>query len=349
VNVALLAPAYWPEVRRGGERLAHDLGAGLARRGHRVRLVTSHPGPRTRAVEDGMEVVRLRRARLLDARLRRRRFEEHLTHLPAAWLDLRRHDDDVVHALHHADAQAAIRSGRPAVWTYLGVPHRAGLANRRRRLDLVERAIAGSAAVVVLSDAAADAFERWLGVRPRVIHPGVDLDAFTPGGGRADAFTVLCPAALHAPHKRPGLLREAFARVRRDRPGARLIVQRGGPLDTVPGADPRDLDDHAALLGAYREAHVTALTSRGEAFGLVLAESLACGTPAVAAADAAGPEVVGDAGATFDGDDPGVVADAIMTAADVDPASCRGQAERFSLARCVTAHETLYRDLLYAR
>jgi glycosyltransferase involved in cell wall biosynthesis len=338
--VALASPAYWPEVRRGGERMVHDLGAGLAARGHRVRIVTAHDGPTRTADEDGMRVTRLRRPPA--GRLARRRFEDHLTHVPLTLLDLRRHDDELVHAVHHADAAAAIRSGRPAVWTYMGVPHRAGLANRRLRLRLVTDAMT-RATPVVLSAAAADAFRFWLGVDPRVIHPGVDLDAFTPGGERAAAFTVLCPAALDAAHKRPEVLAEAFAAVRRERPGARLIVQRGGPLDALDGADPRDLDDHAALVRAYREAHVTALSSRGEAFGLVLVESLACGTPAVAAADAAGPEVLGDAGATFD---PGGLAAAILTAADVDPRAARAQAERFGLDRCVREHERLYRELL---
>lgn len=339
-RIALLSPAYWPEVRRGGERMVHDLGAGLAARGHRVRLLTAHDGRTRTTDEDGMAVTRQRR--LLAGRLERRRFEEHLTHVPRTLLDLRRHDDELVHAVHHADAAAAIRSGRPAVWTYLGIPHRAGLANRRLRLRLVTEAMT-RATPVVLSAAAADAFAHWLGVRPHVIHPGVDLDAFTPGGERAAAFTVLCPAALDAPHKRPEVLADAFARVRRERPGARLVVQRGGPLDDVPGADPRDLDDHAALVAAYREAHVTALSSRGEAFGLVLAESLACGTPAVAADDAAGPEVIGEAGATFAEDG---LATAILEAATVDAAAARAQAEKFSIARCVEAHEHLYARLL---
>jgi glycosyltransferase involved in cell wall biosynthesis len=339
-RVALLTPAYWPEVRRGGERMVHDLGAGLAARGHRVRLLTAHDGPTTTSTEDGMEVVRQRR--LPGARLERRRFEQHLTHVPLTYLNLRRHDDELVHAVHHADAAAAIRSGRPAVWTYLGVPHRAGLANRRLRLRLVTEAMT-RATPVVLSEAAADAFDHWLGVRPQVIHPGVDLDAFTPGGGRAGKFTVLCPAALDAPHKRPELLASAFADVRKQRKDARLIVQRGGPLDDLDGVEPRDLDAHDALVGAYREAHVTALSSKGEAFGLVLAESLACGTPAVAAADAAGPEVIGDAGATFTEDG---LATAILEAADVDARTARSQAERFGIDRCVEAHERLYRGLL---
>lgn len=343
-RVALLAPAYWPEVRRGGERLVHDLGSGLAARGHDVRLLTCHGGATTRTREDGMEVVRHRR--LPDGRLLRRRFEEHLTHVPLSWLSLRSDAADVVHAFHHTDAQAAIRSGRPAVYSYLGVPHRAGLSNRRFRLGLVMAAIERSAVTLALSEAAAREFRRWLGVDPRVIHPGVDLAAFTPGGERAEAFTVLCPAALGEPQKRAALLYDAFAIVRRERPGARLVVQRGGPLDAEPGVVAEELDDHAALVAAYRSAHVTALASQGEAFGLVLAESLACGTPAVACADAAGPEVIGDAGATFSGADPQALAGAILDAALVPAARCRERAERFSIERCVAAHEDLYASLL---
>ena len=327
--------------------MVHDVGAGLAASGHQVRLLTSHSGATTRSTEDGMEVVRHRR--LPHRRLQRRRFEDHLTHVPLSYLALRRGNDDVVHAFHHSDAQAAIRSGRPSVFTFMGVPHRTGLANRRKRLELVVSAIERSDVTVAISEAAARGFRKWLGVDPHVIHPGVDLDAFTPGGERAEAFTVLCPAALDAPHKRPELFAEAFAAVRKQRPGARLVVQRGGPLDDVPGADPRDLDGPQALLDAYRQAHVTALSSRGEAFGLVLTESLACGTPAVASADAAGPEVIGEAGTTFPGDDPQALADAILDAALVSPQTCRARAERFSLDRCVAAHEQLYGELLAAR
>jgi hypothetical protein len=45
VRIALLHPTYWPEVRRGSERLAHDLATALANRGHEVTLLTSHDAP----------------------------------------------------------------------------------------------------------------------------------------------------------------------------------------------------------------------------------------------------------------------------------------------------------------
>ena len=340
MKVALLHPTYWPEVRRGSERFAHDLGAGLAKRGHRVRLLTSHDADLTRTVEDGIEVAR--HPRLPYRRLRRRLYEDHLTHLLATTLDLRTGDDEIAHALFHADAWAAQLAELPYVYSFMGVPHRKWLANRRWRVELVQEAIEGAAFTVALSEAAARGFERWLGVTPRVIHPGVDLDAFTPGGERAEAFTVVCPAALDAPHKRRDLLLAAFAEVRRERPGARLVLDRRADV-AADGVELRDLDDHAALLAAYREAHVCALASEGEAFGLVLAEALACGTPAVASDDAAGPEITDH---TFAGDDPRALAAAILDAAGADPATCRARAERFSIDRCVEAHEALYREAL---
>ena len=338
MRVALLLPTYWPEVRRGSERFAHDVGAGLARRGHEVKLVTSHRGRTTTSKEDGIEVVRVPRPP--DSRLRRRLYEDHLTHVPLTALQLG--GERLAHALFHTDAQAARLAAVPYVYSFMGIPHRVGLAGRRGRLALVRSAIEHARATVVLSEAAARAFERWLGVTPQVIHPGVDLGAFTPGGTRADEFTVVCPADLTAPHKRARLLLDAFAIVRRERPNARLIVDARTGI-AADGVEPRDLDDHAALLAAYREAHVCALASRGEAFGLVLVEALACGTPAVASDDAAGPEIVDT---TFSGDDPHALARAILEAAGTPPEACRSRAERFGLDRCLDAHEALYRAAL---
>ena len=332
MNVALCTPTYWPEVRRGGERLAHDLAAHTG-----ARIVTSHRGPTRR----DPDAIRLRRLPGSE-RLRRRGYEDHLTHLPLLVRELRRGPYDLAHALHHADASAALRAGLLTVWTFLGIPHRTGLANRRKRLELVQRARHADA-TLVLSDAAARAYRRWLGGDPIVIHPGVDLDAFTPGGERAEEFTVLCPAALDAPFKRPELLLEAFAHVRGQRPGARLIVQEGGP--TGEGIEHRNLDRHEDLLAAYREAHVTALASRGEAFGLVLVESLACGTPAVGSDDAGAAEITP---LTFH-ESPLDLATKILDAASLDPATCREHAQQFDIRRCAAQHLDLYKEVLASR
>jgi glycosyltransferase involved in cell wall biosynthesis len=334
-----------------------DLGGGLAARGHRVRLLTSHPGRPARAAEGGIEIVRAWRPP--DGRLRRRAFEDHLTHVPASYLALRRGDDDVAHASHAPDAVAAARwarrAGRPAVFSFMGIPERRWLVARRVRLEAMVHA-SGGCEPVALSAYAAGAWRRSLGVDARVIHPGVDLRAFSPGGERAEPPTVLCVAPPEVAEKRVGLLVEALPIVRRERPSARLVLQR--PPDPalaarLAGAGAELMDRDPALLpGAYRAAWVSALASSAEAFGLVLAESLACGTPVVGARAGAIPEVIGDApvGALFDVAEPAAVARALLDGLDLaaQPGSaeaCRRRAEDFSIERCVEAYEALYREL----
>ena len=350
LDVALLHPVYWPEVRRGSERFARELADGLLARGHRPRLVVGYGGWRQQTtVEDGLPVVRV--PRLPERRLDRRQYEPHLTHVPFAALALRRAGPlDVVHALHPVSALAAPR-GTPLVLSLMGVPHHDNLTTRRWRLEVWQRALDRADAVVALSETAAQATARWLGVRPRVIAPGVDLAAFSPGGERAAAPTILCAADATAPQKRAGLLAEAFALVRRERPDARLVLSRprGAPPFDGEGIEWRDLDDRDRLVAACREAHVAALPSVGEAFGLVLAEALACGTPVVGSV----PEVIGDddrIGRLFTGDSPAALALALLEAMQLggDPdtaARCRARAEEFSIERTVEAYVSLYRQI----
>ena len=356
--MGLLSPCFWPEVRRGTERFARELSDGLLARGHRPRLITSHPGPLSRTVEDGLPIVRLPRPP--DGRLRRRRYEDHLTHVPLSYAALRAGNDDIAHALFPTDALAAARwserTGKPALLSYMGIPDRAWLLAARGRLRATVEASRRCGAVVALSAAAAQEFERTLGIRAHVIPPGVDTRAFAPGGPRAAAPTIICAAAIEEPRKRVGLLVEAFALVRRERADARLVLNRPRDPRRVPAGDGieiADLDDRAALAAAYRSAWVSALPSLGEAFGLVLAEALACGTPAVASRLGGMPEVIGDdtrVGRVFDGDDPAALARALLEALELaeDPdtaAACRARAEQFSTDRCTESYLELYREL----
>ena len=58
MRVAILHPVWWPEVRRGGERLTHELASWLTAAGHDVTLLTTHRGATTESVDDGFAVVR---------------------------------------------------------------------------------------------------------------------------------------------------------------------------------------------------------------------------------------------------------------------------------------------------
>jgi glycosyltransferase involved in cell wall biosynthesis len=345
VKVALVHPTYFPEVRRGSERIVRDLANDLAARGHRARVVTSHPGRPSRRDEGGVEVLRL--PRLPEGRLRRRAFEPHLVgHAALAHPALFLGGDDVIHAFHLTSALAATNIDKPVVLSLMGVPDRASMVATRNRLRVIEHALALADAVTVLSHAAAAACERWLGVEPRVIHPGVDLEVFTPDpAARAAEPTILCAADPEDPRKRVPLLREAFALVRRERPDARLLLAEGGALDGGTG-------DPAAMAARYREAWVSVLPSVGEAFGLVLVEALACGTPVVGTRSGAIPEVVDrpEIGTLFDGDDPQALAHALLDALALAEhpatgAACRARAEDFPTTATAAAFEDVYGEV----
>ena len=363
MRTALLNPCFFPEVRRGSERLIRELANGLVLSGHEPTLITSHPGRPSRTVEDGLRVFR--HWRPPDRRLTRRLYPDYLTHVPFSYASLRTGAYDIANAFYPTDALAAVRwserTGRPAVFSYGGLPDRAVLADRRHKLRILERAVRGSAAVVTSSRTAADAMWRWMGVEARPIYPGVDLERFRPGPPRAEQPTIFCAAAPDDGRKRVGLLAAAFGHVRRERPGARLVLIRprdpaaiarhGLDADGISLIDP--VDEPAELAPHYAGAWVTALTAYREAFGLVLVESLACGTPAVGANHGAVPEVLnGDGtGVLFEADDERAVARALLEGLELasDPgtaARCRERAEDFSTARMAREYEALYRELL---
>ena len=352
MRVALLHPCFWPEVRRGSERVIRELANGLLARGHEPVLLTSHPQASSRTVEDGLPIVRARRPD--DVRLRARGWDRYLAHAPRQLLELIRARPDVAHALYPSDAVAASVARRPLVFSYMGLPDAAYLDERKGRRWTMEQACRRADAVVALSDACARAFEDVLGVQARVISPGVDLATFTPDPAqRAPLPTIVCSAARAEPRKRVDLLVEAV----RGMDGVRLILDRRGPELDEPFVELRDLDDRAALAAVYREAWVSVLPSVNEAFGLVLAEALACGTPAVAADRGGMPEVLGDrkdVGRTFGGDSPAALAEALRGALALHedpatPARCREQAERFSTDRTTDAYVALYEELLHRR
>jgi phosphatidylinositol alpha-mannosyltransferase len=365
LRVDLLAPFFWPEVRRGTERFVHELATGLLADGHRPRLITSHAGRLpSHAIEGGLPIVRV--PRLPDGRLRRRRLEDHLTHVPFSYLTLRAGDAEVAHAHTPAEAVAAARwsrqTGRPAIHSYMGVPDHGGLMHRRRRLEITQRALTECAATVALSHHAAQAFERWLGYEARVIHPGVDLESFLLGRERTDEPTIVCPSTLTEYRKRVPLLIEALALVRREHPRARLLLDR--PRDerlaerfSAPeaGVELADMDSPGALASLYGSAWATALPSTGEAFGLVLVESLATGTPVVGRADGAFGEIVDrpEVGRPFAGDSPTDLARALLECFELtgDPATrdaCRERAAAFSSRRTAEAYAALYAEVVAA-
>jgi D-inositol-3-phosphate glycosyltransferase len=165
------------------------------------------------------------------------------------------------------------------------------------------------------------------------VHPGVDLEFFTPGDKQA-ARARLMQRTTHGnltsladagrdrgkhnltdkrillfvgriqPLKAPDILVRAAARMVADDPSLRdelLVVICGGPsgnglerptslIDLAQDLGIADIvrfeppNDRETLVDWFRAADITVVPSYSESFGLVAAESQACGTPVVASA-----------------------------------------------------------------
>ncbi|MFP5220102.1 MAG: glycosyltransferase family 4 protein [Actinomycetes bacterium] len=284
MRIALAHPYSWPGVLRGGERILADLDHVLSTAGHEVLVVTGE-------------------ARPLHRRLARRGLTPMDTFGVSAWAPLARARPDVVHAFVPSAALAGRAAGLPVVHTCLGLPRADHFAGRPVQRRLFDAAVRRSTTVTAFSRAAAEAV-RGLVQRDVVeLAPGVRLDRFpVDERPRTDPPRLLFAADASDPRKGLPWLLTAFDRLLDLHPDARL--QLGCPGDPAPALDQATDRARAAtdVLGPsladvparYRAATVTVLPSRYEAFGLVLVESLASGTPAVALAEGGPAEILDD-------------------------------------------------------
>lgn len=201
-----------------------------------------------------------------------------------------------------------------------------------------EQIVRNSAALIANTDAESAQLVSLYGACPdRVftVAPGVDLQRFTPGSGKAAARAKLniAPDALMftfvgriQPHKGPEVLVRAAAEMLSHSPHLRAklaVVIMGGPSGNGT-AEPDRLAALAKFLGVddvvhfmppckrdelpdwYRASDLVCVPSYTESFGLVALEAQACGTPVVATAVGGLRTAVADgiSGALVDGHDP---------------------------------------------
>jgi phosphatidyl-myo-inositol alpha-mannosyltransferase len=341
VRVALTHPYSWPEVRRGAERIIHELSRALARRGHEVTVFTAGAAAgRTKA--EGVTTVRFRRR--FDAGARH---ERHFGLRLVAPLALG--PFDAVHSLTPLDALASIRAarlrpGRRTVYTNLGIPLR-GWWQGRYDGAAHDKVVAGIDAYGCMSRFALDALRNEYG-RVGVLTPGgVNTREFEPAERRETKPTVLFSGAVAEPHKGLATLLAAVAIAGEQEPDLQLWISGPGDaqplLDAAPEAARRrvtvlPLGEPGAQADRYGRAWATALPSKGDSFGMVLVESLACGTPIVGSTHSALPELVdaGVTGALCEPEDPPSVARALLEAIRLarDPRTveaCRTAARRY--------------------
>jgi len=106
--------------------------------------------------------------------------------------------------------------------------------------------------------------------------------------------------------------------------------------------------DHKAKLSLLAGARATLFPIRwNEPFGLVMIESLACGTPVIAFPEGAAPEVVEHGRTGYLCQNEGEMADAIGTVGEIDRTVCRAAVEGyFSVDRMVAEHLELYGEVV---
>lgn len=366
MRIALVHPFAWPRVRRGGERYLHDLGWYLAEAGHDVEILTG--GPADGGLPERVEGVPVRRRWQRHPDTGTEPFAPAVVEQDAAQVRrlLAAGGYDLAHALWPAAVPGARAAAVPVVYTLLG------LANDwlRRRDDMWQahrRALEEADVVTGLSATAVASIADSTGRDAVELPPGVRTGRFSARlEARHPPHRILFPAALDVPAKGLDRLLAAMPAVLDARPDVRLELAGPGSPDgafaglgrrarrrvraatDVPGVGRLD-----ELPDRYATASVTALPSVGEAFGLVVVESLATGTPVVVSAGFGPAEIVTGppVGTIVDPHDPTAFAAALLAtiAGAEDPVTarrCADHARRWDWLREVgPRHEDVYRGL----
>ena len=190
----------------------------------------------------------------------------------------------------------------------------------------------------------------------RVIHHGVTASEFPWGDGKGDYFVFLgrlsADKGAHraiAAAEKAGVTLILAGKVR-EKSEKEYFEQEVAPhlSDTIRFVGEVPHDEKLRLLSGAR---ATLFPIRwNEPFGLVMIESLACGTPVLAYPEGAAPEVIVDGRTGFLVDGEAEMADAIASVGEIDRHACRAAVEDyFSVDRMVREHIELFDDLVAGR
>lgn len=317
MRIAITNPFTQAYLRRGAERFSQELAAFLHSRGHDVTLIAAKPGRSESSTTAGYRALSLRQLWL--PALGRIGVHEHHAFFWPAFQSLVRGRYDVVVSCQYMDALAAslARSftGVPCVFAFVGMPpqvidYRSVSVGGRFIRSAVRRAN-----TVMCPSAYVESYltRRWQRPSVRIPVP-VNTRLFCPSGEREHARPViLCAAALYESRKGGRLLMQAFDLLKARRPETILQIAyslsaevRQGLLELVSPQWRGDVqfvpDAGNQLPELYGRAAISVLPSLWEAYGLVVLESMATGTPVVGTRSGALPELIShtDVGRLFD-------------------------------------------------
>lgn len=368
LKIAVTSAFSWPYVRRGS-RVAYELAVYLAGKGHEVHYIGSKPGSNSRIRRvDGLLV---KYHRLYEYPLLNLAGIGKLDIFSASCLmSMLKDRYDIIQTIFAEDAFAASLNkslrGTPFVHYLIDRCELLYLSKRLGR-SMLSRALKRASRLAVMSRFVNRELQNCYGLDGEIIPGGVDTDQFTPCREKnLDRPRILCTASLTAPRKRVHLLVRAFDELVKTVPGA--ILQLSGHTNpAVTRAFLQSVDPSTRgsiqILGVgsrddlpelYRQAAITVLPSVDEAFGLVILESLASGTPVVATRSGGIPDIlnVPGVGVLFDpSDDPSGLSRAMMKglklAGEPEVGSrCRSHALGYSWQAIGPRFEAMYRDVI---
>lgn len=242
---------------------------------------------------------------------------------------------------------AALRTGRPTVATFHADPAPWARRLYRAAAPLGRGALAG-AALTAVSPVAAGALP-W---GPPVIIPnGLDTGAYRREGRRiADRVAFL---GRDDPRKGLDVLLAAWPAVRRERPGATLVVMGSARSAASPGVEFLGRVDEETKRTVLAESAVLVAPHRGgESFGIVLVEGMAAGCAVVASDLPAFRHVLAGAGILVPPGDPAALAAALAgILSDTDAlarhaAAAARRSEDFDWSVVLAGYRAVYEHVL---
>jgi glycosyltransferase involved in cell wall biosynthesis len=213
--------------------------------------------------------------------------------------------------------------------------------------------------IVSVSVATADDLTREYGDgladRIRIVHNGVDLDVFSPGGNPGRRFSeepFLAVVGNQDPRKNLGTLLDALPAFRaRIRPCRLVMVGPGAtPRPSPPAVDFVGYLDDVDLVDLYRASMMVVQPSLYEGFGLPVLEAMACGTPVACADIPVFREIAGDCARFFNPRDAASIADTMAELASDEVGRAdlarrgRVRAEQFSWAKSATKLQQVFTE-----
>jgi glycosyltransferase involved in cell wall biosynthesis len=336
MRIGLIAPPWVPvpPIRYGGtEAVIDDLARALVRNGHDVRLFTVEEStcqvPRSWYFSGVAEPMGTTVAEA--------------AHVLAAYEALA--DADVIHD--HTILGPLVAGRLPRLPPIVTTSHGPFTDEAR----VIYREIAKDAAIVAISHSQRDSAPEV--PVAAVIHHGIDLEKYPYGDGAGDYVMFVGRMSSDKGVDRAIRVARAAGRPLVVVSKTREPAERdyfAASVRPLLGDDVRLLDEIPASERIALLRSAVALVnpiSWLEPFGLVMAESLACGTPVLAFPNGAAPEIVDDGKTGYLCSDEAAMASALTRVDALDRRMCRYAAEsRFDMARMASDYEELYLSLI---